>query len=524
MTTVNVSKAEALFAGLVQTNDSKPANSEGFEKAFNQASLKGGSVDITKELNTVSKADKSADSAKDHYKMNESKADRSRVENPNAKKAAEDAAKAQQDSKVNQTDESTAVKDDMKVDDKKVDADTQKQLKAAIRDLKQAIADDTGMSMEDVEEAMEVLGLTAQDLFNPDKIPAMVMELTGETDSIVLATDEELMDMVDFLQDSVEIAVADLDEALGIEPGEINQILEQIEALKHADKTIPSDIVDGAGKSIPAEVQVSDIRTTETEGTRLDADKPFVAGEVLAQVDKSLTGESTKTTEGEIKPEETIISEKSEDVPAVSEDKSGTEKKDNGKHEANDNRFSGSNTFSQNLESKIDSILNEARFDAPASNHNVNTQDIIDQITDYMKLNIKADVTELDMQLNPESLGTLHVKVAAKEGVVTAQFTTQNEDVKAVIQSQIAELTQRLESDGVKIEAVEVTVESGAFDQNREQGNESRSEDGEPKRKPVRRLEIRPGMSLEEIAGMDEDDRLTAEMMAIEGNSVDYQA
>ena len=102
------------------------------------------------------------------------------------------------------------------------------------------------------------------------------------------------------------------------------------------------------------------------------------------------------------------------------------------------------------------------------------------QIMDYMKVSVKADSSDLEMQLHPQSLGTLHVQVASKNGVVTANFITQNETVKAALESQMVQLKESFAEQGVKVEAIEVTVQTHPFEQNLEQGrgNQSDQESG----------------------------------------------
>ena len=58
----------------------------------------------------------------------------------------------------------------------------------------------------------------------------------------------------------------------------------------------------------------------------------------------------------------------------------------------------------------------------------------------------------------PASLGSVNVQIAAKDGVITAQFTAQNETVKAAIESQLVQLRTQFEEQGIKVDAVEVTV------------------------------------------------------------------
>ena len=64
------------------------------------------------------------------------------------------------------------------------------------------------------------------------------------------------------------------------------------------------------------------------------------------------------------------------------------------------------------------------------------------QIMDYMKVSVKADSSELEMQLHPQSLGTLHIQMASRNGVVTANFIAQNETVKAALESQMVQLKE----------------------------------------------------------------------------------
>jgi len=526
MTSSGLSQLDALYANVMSqvVNPTSPdaetqKSTDGFQAAFEKASIStGAGMDVTKELEPA--VTRSNESAKNHFEKNESGASRDKISGT-------------------ETTDRKSVSGDNKVVKKSDNSDTADKIKEAVEDIKKAIAEATGMSEEDVEAAMETLGMMLQDLLNSDNIPHLVMELTGNTDSISLVTDEKLMDMVSKLSDMVKDVLANLEEATGLNTSDFADVLSQMTEIDPKDQitvenlnnNIPSDIVDGSDNSIPAEVQVSDTRTTEMDSQKLD-DNDIKT--VITKTDELMEGEGINPKQIVNSSDETatedltqsVETEEADPVSVVSEDKSASEKKGADNQSKEENHFSETNTFSQNLENRIENIINDMQADAQAEAKNVNAQDVIDQITDYMKLNIKSDATELDMKLNPESLGTLHIKVAAKEGVITAQFTAPNEEVKAILQSQISELTSKLEQNNVKIEAVEVTVESHAFEENLEQNQNKndQAEEEKSKRKAVRRLEIRPGMTLDEIAELDEEDQLTAEMMALEGNSVDYTA
>lgn len=148
------------------------------------------------------------------------------------------------------------------------------------------------------------------------------------------------------------------------------------------------------------------------------------------------------------------------------------------------------------------------------------TQNIMNQIMDYMRIQLGADTTSLEMQLHPASLGTLQVQIASKGGVVTANFITQNEAVKAALESQMVQLKESFEEQGVKIEAIEVTVQTHEFERNLEQGR-GRNQQEPERRGRARRINLGDPLSMETMA---EEDELTAEMMAMEGSTVDYMA
>ena len=148
-------------------------------------------------------------------------------------------------------------------------------------------------------------------------------------------------------------------------------------------------------------------------------------------------------------------------------------------------------------------------------------QNIMNQIMDFMKIQLNAESTELDMQLHPESLGTLQIRISAKEGIMTTQFTTASETVKSVLEGQMIQLQQQFEQQNIKVDAIEVTVQTHSFESALEQGNERQTNTEDSKRNRTRRIDL---SRLDDSEGIDEEDRVVAEMMAASGNSVDYLA
>ena len=143
----------------------------------------------------------------------------------------------------------------------------------------------------------------------------------------------------------------------------------------------------------------------------------------------------------------------------------------------------------------------------------------MEQILDYMKVQLGSDVTSLEMQLHPASLGTLQIQIASKAGVVTANFITQNEAVKAALESQMVQLKEQFE--GVKVEAIEVTVQTHEFERNLDEQGRGRGGQEPGKKNRTRRVNLNASLMQE---GLEEEEALAADMLAAGGSTVDYTA
>ncbi len=149
-------------------------------------------------------------------------------------------------------------------------------------------------------------------------------------------------------------------------------------------------------------------------------------------------------------------------------------------------------------------------------------EQIMQQVVDYMKIQLSADTNTLEMQLHPESLGSLHIRILEKEGVMTAQFTTTSETVRAALEGQMIQLLQQFDDQNIKVEAIEVAVST----QQQFDSAMMQSEDGQQtqsdKKGRARRINLNNLNGLGENEEYSEEDRVVVEMMAANGNTVDY--
>ncbi|MFD2333194.1 flagellar hook-length control protein FliK [Cohnella sp. GCM10020058] len=99
-------------------------------------------------------------------------------------------------------------------------------------------------------------------------------------------------------------------------------------------------------------------------------------------------------------------------------------------------------------------------------------------------------ISEANINLHPEHLGEVQIRLTMQNGILNAQFVTHNEAAKEMLENQMAQLRGSLQNQGIQIERVEVvqqqqqTADSPSFmnqEQRRQQtggGEAKRSTDG----------------------------------------------
>lgn len=388
------------------------------------------------------------------------------------------------------------------------DAEVREDVEEAAGELAEEIADVMDVPLEKVVEAMEILGLTAVDLFDPTNLKQLLLALTDSTDELSLVTDEKLYGNLQELFQTVDDTLAALQEEMGLDADELNALLEKISAEeKEPVKMQPVETQESVAMPGTTEPEVS------VEGMKdytVNVAKETGTVQVKVTVDDA-SGQKHVS-------EQVTETAKPETEPVV---KKANEAETGHKEEGNAGQNAG-NAFLQNLTGRTQEL--EAPVERPVYTQ-APTNQIMDQIVEYMKINIKPETQELEMQLHPASLGTVHVQLAAKDGVITAQFAAQNETVKAVLETQLIQLKEQFEEQGIKVEAVEVTVAGHAYgDQfggERETGDQ---ENGNAK-KNARRISLNlDEMEEDGIDELEDSERIAVEMMQANGNTVDYMA
>jgi len=86
------------------------------------------------------------------------------------------------------------------------------------------------------------------------------------------------------------------------------------------------------------------------------------------------------------------------------------------------------------------------------------TREIISQIVEKASVILADDKTEMIMELKPESLGRISLKVVTENGIVMAKFVAENRQVQQVLETNMQMLKDSLERQGINVQSLSVSV------------------------------------------------------------------
>ncbi len=333
------------------------------------------------------------------------------------------------DKKQNTADTGKADKTDKSKQDNKSD----EKVNDAVQNVKDTIKEELDVSDEDIAKAMEVLGITDNDLLSVVKVTELVSALTG-ADSITLITDDDMSGKLTSVLDAVNTAQEDIADMLNTDVDDAVLVVRTDAVVK---KDTDETVVKNTDSSITDNRSVS-----ETESL-----SDVLAAKVTAQ-GSSKNEESTGEHTGE----------------------------HTGEQNHNTQSYGGvADSIIQSMKDSFADIVTE-------DTSRVSEADIVNQVIDQIKLSSGRELTSIEVMLNPERLGSVHVTVTAKNGILSAQIAAQNEQVKTALENQVTALKENFQNQGIKVEAVEITVMTHQFEAGQNFGqNESERKQSEQK-------------------------------------------
>lgn len=85
-------------------------------------------------------------------------------------------------------------------------------------------------------------------------------------------------------------------------------------------------------------------------------------------------------------------------------------------------------------------------------------REVISQVIEKAKVILTGDKSEMVMDLKPDSLGKLSLKVVTEHGIVMAKFVAESQQVKQVLETNMQTLKDSLEKQGLNIQGFSVSV------------------------------------------------------------------
>lgn len=386
---------------------------------------------------------------------------------------------------------------------------------AFAKDVKDAIKDELDVTEEQIEKAMEDLGLQFLDLTDQSNLAALVTKLSGSEDSASLLVSDAFPQIVLKVND----LAGGLQEDLGISMEDLQQMAE----------LVTTDVEEAGTTDNLHEPAKATEGTEETMQKTEDVKDTVVAEEATEQV--------------EIPTEETIEPTKTDEtdelVTAGSKDVTTEKQTDQGQEDATDqdtDAFLKQQTKTEihptkdltpmQAESPITEFAShmEPTVELPTGEY-VSVQSIIDQIVEASRTTMEGDKTTVEMLLHPEGLGKVLMEVTEENGQVKAHIYTQNEQVKEALENQMFQLKEQMNQSQTKVQSVEISVGTHEFERNLEAGqqNQEQGQEGQNQRpKKMRNLNMN---DLDDLQGlMTQEEELVTKMMRDQGNTVNYTA
>ena len=427
--------------------------------------------------------------------------------------------------------EKLSTKDDRipKVTGKTDDADMQK-VDQAVEEFAKEVQKEgkelLGVDDAQLEAAMKELGLTYQDLMDPVNLANLVMNLTGEEDQLGLLMNADFQE----LMQNVEVLSKNLLQELGMTPQEVAEVFAQLEQnAAQITEEVPQQMQE------VTDTQADVLKVQQTDDVQITEQKSQVTGltETNAAATESVESDGNvqnveEPVSQEVRVENDQTASQQEGQQEEAPENSMTTEDDASLLQQNDTTEKSiftEHTFQQTVQTIRTDNITAAPTTAVPQNVVFNTLDVIRQVSEFTRVMYQGDTTSMEMQLNPENLGKIYVQVTAKEGVVTAHLAVQNEIVKEALENQTIQLRENMNQQGIKVEAVEVTIASHEFERNLEQNQQGSAQDEQREqasKSPRRNISMN---QLDELSGlMSEEEMLVAKIMRDNGNSVDFTA
>ena len=313
-----------------------------------------------------------------------------------------------------------------------------------------------GLSEEEIQDILGQMGIGLQDLMfqiqngdvsavSVDNLQNLIMEVHGITDKAAFLTNSQLSREWNQLVEYTTQLVAD---AMGVSVEELGQV-EQSLMLSFSEQLKQSaEKNDGESALEEKNVALDDI--TDDLGNQSDAGKM----RVVVEMENDGTDQGAKNDSMLSTTEQTVSTE---DVASDAK--------------------AAANLFTEKLEQAFGQEGNQVEATGKTM-----TQ-IVEQVVNQVKIRVMPETTSMELQLHPASLGRVNLQVSSTNGTATAVLTVENQIAKEALESQMITLKETFAEQGLKVDAVEVTVSEFGLDHHNREASQEQQKHASEKRK-----------------------------------------
>lgn len=396
----------------------------------------------------------------------------------------------------------------------------------------QLLSQTFGITPEEVMKVLETSQLAPIELLSPTNLAQIVGTIQNNQDYIGLLNNSDFQMVLSEVSEITNSLLEDL----GMSKEQLFAMCKLIVNEKQGESVLPQ-ILKETQEETPESLQQNVVKITNeeatevqllVEGTKTDAIKPE---QISEQTNKQLQAQPVTLDEASQMLNQTDAKGLTESIQVLDGQETEAQmENDSSKQGQNNMEFLSSNNDEKDF--KADILAGQIQDNASvvmdktvqALPTTVDLVNLMDRISEFTRISVGNQISSMEMQLNPENLGKVFVTVTSHHGEISAHISAQTEAAKEVIESQITQFKENLSQNGIKVQAVEVTIASHEFERSLDDQGQQFQQEQPEKRSNKRRMLNQESMQEDFLTGMmDEEDKVLASMMKDQGNTMDYQ-
>ncbi|MGE5473454.1 MAG: flagellar hook-length control protein FliK [Ignavibacteriales bacterium] len=403
-----------------------------------------------------------------------------------------------QDEDANQTDniEKTLNKQEVHKqrdkEDGKEDVDSNEEIKEMeIRKKIMALAKELGI--EPGEAAKLIM---PGDLVNIQDYQEKIGELTEKLTALVNVNEQNKAEVSENIKEIIEQIFTQAEGAknpFGIEKKQFDT--QNIKELLEINKEDAASETENGTTNAESLKDINKKEISNSQDSKINKDEESVNSEITNTDKKQDTNKKQDTIKNEEITSENKIETKDEKGKTKSQNEDGTSERDaksGGWEEKIKVMFKyqdkADNSFKLSTENSIQTVQNLQ--DIPSNqNDQLKTssfviprkEEVLSQIIDKAAVTLTPDKAEMVINLKPDNLGKLEMKIVTEKGILNAQIVAENQQVKQIIETNFNILKDALEKQGIAVQSFSVSVGNNGLNR-RFQNNEWKSQNSSNQR------------------------------------------